>query len=260
MLTKKKLAILTSDDWHHKYLVNFYCKLFEVSLVVIEPSLFQRKSLLRKGKLIDYFYSKYHQFRRQITGLNKFRQRFFNCDLNLRDSLKVVVEDVNCKEVHLLLAIHKPDITIIMCTSKLSENLLKVLNYKVINIHGGYLPDYRGNHCFFFAMYHKRYDKIGSSIHFVDKTLDTGDIIEIVVPKLEKGDTPESLYCKAELAAIHRLSELLIKYDSVSMFPRHIQSFKSKLYLTRDRGPIMDITFYLRRKLLRYKFAIFIFS
>lgn len=56
----------------------------------------------------------------------------------------------------------------------------------------GYLPHYRGVHCSLFTIYHGDFDKIKSTIHFVDHGVDTGDIIEVVAPPFQAGDNDEN--------------------------------------------------------------------
>jgi Formyl transferase len=109
------------------------------------------------------------------------------------------------------------------------------------------LADYRGNHCFFFAVYDVAFDKIGSTIHYINVGIDTGDIVEVVTPPIHPGDGVEALYCRAEKMAIKQLVKWLDFYEQGGSIPRTPQLRKGKLYLTRDRKPHHDITLAFRR-------------
>ena len=251
--TKKKLVLLCSDEAHHRYLIATLCATFQVAAIVEEPAHEQRHRLFLLKRYKDYYYAMYHYLRRQLFGLNAYRQRYFalpdsrstplptNCEF-LR------VQWINSPEVPELLRRHAPDITIVMGTSILNQSVLTAASDFILNIHGGYLPDYRGNHCFFFALYHEDFNKIGSTIHFINAGIDRGDIVEVVVPPLYANDTPETLYCRAEKLAISCLVSWIEHAEQGLPLPRRPQTGPSKLYRTRDRKPYHDILLFLRRR------------
>ncbi|RIV24682.1 hypothetical protein D2Q93_06250 [Alicyclobacillaceae bacterium I2511] len=243
----KRIAILCSDDAHHKYLISYFRSKFNVLSVVIEPGKKQRERSLKNRRYKDYAYSQYHYLRRSLLGLNAYRRAYFH---NHSPELGEVtyVDSINDPKVETVLSNANPDVTVVMGTSILSKKILKVAGPNIINVHGGYLPYYRGNHCFFFAVYERAFDRIGSTIHFVDEGIDTGQIIEIVEPSIYPDDKPESLYCRAELIAIHRLAELIEQFNQGVNFPSFRTMEQGTLYRTRDRKPVHDIQFWWWRK------------
>ncbi|HEX8149649.1 MAG TPA: formyl transferase [Pyrinomonadaceae bacterium] len=246
----KRIAVLCSDDAHHKYLVALLRSRFDVAAVVVEPARCQRRRLRRSSRRRDYAYALYHHLRRTVLGLNRYRRRHFadlaGAPADVFDGA-LTVEDINDPAVAELLEGLKPDLTVIICTSILKERVLAAAGPMVVNVHGGYLPYYRGNHCFFFALYQNELDRIGSTIHFVNAGIDTGDIIEVVVPRIDPWDNAEALYCRAERLAIDRLAELLERWQQSESLPRHPQTVRGRLYLTRDRKPHHDLILWLRR-------------
>ena len=244
---RKRIAILCSDDAHHKYLVALLCAKFNVVAVVVEPAASQRRRLRLRRQYKNYAYSLYHHLRRTVLGLNAYRRKYFaGCADNNATPRRLVVDFINDPVVVQLLRETSPDITIVICTSILGREVLNAAGM-AINVHGGFLPYYRGNHCFFFALYNQDFDKIGSTIHFVDAGIDTGDIIESIIPPLYEDDNAETLYCRADKLAIHRLANLLDDYENGVELPRRPQSIKGRLYRTRDRKPHHDILLWLRR-------------
>ena len=84
------------------------------------------------------------------------------------------------------------DVYIVMGTKKIGEALLSLVPPgRIINIHGGHLPYYRGNHCFFFALHHGEFDKLSTTIHRVSAGLDTGAIISRHPVRFSDGDNSE---------------------------------------------------------------------
>jgi folate-dependent phosphoribosylglycinamide formyltransferase PurN len=57
------------------------------------------------------------------------------------------------------------------------QNILQIPKIGVLNGHPGILPFYRGIDCPHWALLKGDYDKIGASVHWVDKGIDTGRII-----------------------------------------------------------------------------------
>ena len=244
----KNIAILCSDDAHHRYLVGVLASRFRVVAVVVEPGRAQRRRILARRKWVDYAYTLYHHARRTLFGLNAYRRRYF-ADVPPYEQPAAVreVEWINEPATAELLRAAAPDLTIVICTSILAKEVLAAAGPMIINVHGGFLPYYRGNHCFFFPFYRRTWDRIGSTLHFVDAGIDTGAIIENVVPPIHPNDTPEKLYCRAERIAIDRLAEWIAHWERGGVIPRHPQPERHPLSRTRDRGPFHDLHLWFRR-------------
>ncbi len=247
-----KILILCSDGPHNKYLTYRINKEFPNVITIVEISNFKKKRLLLKHKYKDYLYNLYHDVRRNLIGHNKYREDFFISKIHEqgwnRDNKYHIVDWVNSEHVRQILYNINPDITIVMGTSIIKPDILDLLGANVINIHGGYLPYYKGNHCCFFAFYNNEFDKIGSTIHFVNKFIDQGDIIDVVVPEITINDNAETLYCKAELAAIEKLIVYIKNYQLGIDFPRIPQKNVGKIYYTRDRKIYHEIMYFFKRK------------
>ena len=244
-----KLAILCSDDAHHKYLVSLLRSMFDVGTVIVESAASQRQRLLRTGRYVDYFYNLYHYLRRRAFGLSRYRKRYFSRSTAPPRDVKChfcQVHWINEQAVVQMLKETAPDVTVVMGTSILRKPVLEAAGANILNIHGGYLPDYRGNHCIFFAMYDGAWNKLGSTIHFIDPGIDTGDIVEVVVPPLFFFDCPEKVYCRAELMAIERLTYWLRVLERGEMLPRAKQEKRGRLCRTRDRKLRHEFFFWIR--------------
>lgn len=76
------------------------------------------------------------------------------------------------------------DLVVLSGTRIISENVLNLLGEnKVINIHAGITPKYRGVHGGYWALVNREPDMFGSTIHYVDKGIDTGKVISYVHTK-----------------------------------------------------------------------------
>lgn len=103
----------------------------------------------------------------------------------------------------------KPDIIITCAYGQIvPEIVLNYPKYGCINVHASLLPKLRGG-----APIHKAiingYAKTGITIMYMDKGMDTGDMISKVEVKIEDNDTAESLHDKLQKAAVPLLLETL---------------------------------------------------
>lgn len=246
-----KVLILCADGPHNQYLISSVCKAYKDVKIFIESGRAQLNWKLKQKKYKQYYQLKYQMIRRKICGSDKYRRLYFAPylhDFNLSDYDISYVNNINEEYIVNDIKKYRPDIGVVMGTSILHEGILSAMNNKnLINIHGGYLPYYKGNHCIFFAYYNKEYDKIGSTIHFINSSVDAGDIIERLIPDIETTDTPESLYCKAEKQAVDRLMFWLEEYRKGKKLPHQRQETVGKIYYTKDRKLKYDLKLFLRK-------------
>jgi methionyl-tRNA formyltransferase len=243
---RARVAVLRSDDWHHRYLAALLGARFHLVADVVEPAACQRRRLLRLRRYRDWWWHVYHSLRRRVLGLDAYRARAFALP-GPAPAPTLEVEWINHPGVVEHLERARPDVTVVICTSLLRSPVLAAAGETVLNVHGGFLPYYRGNYCFFWALYHGAFDRLGSTIHFVNEGLDTGDIVEVVVPAIRPDDSAETLYCRTDHLAFERLVELLEGHERGEPLPRRPQPIRGSLYLTRHRKPHHDLLLWLRR-------------
>jgi methionyl-tRNA formyltransferase len=243
-----RTAILRADDHHHRYLESLLRSRFEVVFVAVEPGAEKIRRLWRRRRYRDYAYARYHDIRRRITGKDRYRRDYFRHHPELwadaPDTL--VVSSINAPEVAAGLDRAKPDVTVVIGCSILGARVLESAGRRVVNVHGGHLPEYKGNHCVFFALYDGAPEKVGVSIHHVNKGVDTGDLIDVVRPPIHGGENAEQLYCRAEKLAINRLVALLGELAEGVELPATPQPPHGRTYRTRDRGPTHEIRMWVR--------------
>lgn len=188
-----KINILTTDGPQYDYLIYKLERNFMVGIVIRELGKYQRNRLLEQKKYKRFFCNRYQWLTRKILCYDKFREQYFRYSRPLRSKI-IKVKNINSDYVIHLLNQNTCNLYVVMGTSILSEKTINACNAEIINIHRGYLPDYRGNNCIYFAYLNSDFQKIANTIHFIDKGIDTGDIIEIVHPTILNKDNPETLY------------------------------------------------------------------
>lgn len=244
-----RIALIRSDGPHHAYLELVLAAHFELIEVIEERGRDQIRRLRRRRRWADWFWWSFHALRRRLLGLDRYRAAYFAGGPEIAPGAGPRVTQVpwvNDPIVASRIREARPDVTVVIGTSILKAAVIEAAGPTIINIHGGHLPHYRGNFAFFFALYDGRPDLAGSTIHFVDRGVDTGDLIENVPADARPGEIAEVLYCRAEMRAIHRLAELLRDYEAGNPLPRRPQGPGGRTYRNRDRKPHHDLALWLR--------------
>lgn len=87
------------------------------------------------------------------------------------------VKDVNSKSTEKKIKKLNPDLIIQSGAGILKENIFSIPSKGTLNVHHGIAPELRGIASSFWGMYYGLNEYIGTTVHFIDKTLDTGAVI-----------------------------------------------------------------------------------
>ena len=71
----------------------------------------------------------------------------------------------------------RPDVTLVFGTGKLGPAVLSAGSPVCLNLHGGNPEHYRGLDTHLWAVYHREFDQLVTTLHTVDDGLDTGRIV-----------------------------------------------------------------------------------
>jgi methionyl-tRNA formyltransferase len=70
-----------------------------------------------------------------------------------------------------------PDVIIVFGTGKINSSLIQIPRLGCLNLHGGDPERYRGLDTHLWAIYHQEFDQLITTLHYIDETLDTGDVV-----------------------------------------------------------------------------------
>lgn len=121
------------------------------------------------------------------------------------DILEVL--DINSDPVINFIRTKAPQLVVVSGAPLLRECILEAADGRIINLHPGYAPQYRGRYGSFWPIYNKEPELVGTTIHFVDNGVDTGRILLQEKVKLNPDDTLRTLTYRQ-----HKLgTELLVR-------------------------------------------------
>jgi methionyl-tRNA formyltransferase len=163
--------------------------------------------------------------------------RFFFGDVPPRlDYLEVhkKVPFINHRSVLQLAQRHQPDLIAVYGTSLIRAPLLGLGQLGMVNLHGGLSPEYRGADCTFWALYNREPEMIGCTLHFIDKGVDSGDLIAHICPEVHPGDDELTLFWRAVRDGAEVYGEFVRRMANGERFGQP-QQRRGRLYRVRDR-------------------------
>ncbi len=161
--------------------------------VVIRQSLTYYHNLFQSVRQrVGWFDAIYFSFERLIQEARQSRinrwQGFSFIDQYEHLNIPIIYSrKTNSPQTIKVLEALAPDLIVLGQTGIVRDDILRIPKIGVLNAHPGLLPYYRGIDCAAWAILDDRFDRVGSTVHWVDRGIDTGNIL-IAQPYVFKGD------------------------------------------------------------------------
>lgn len=193
-----KILLLASGGSSTSMLYHAVNEAFPISHIIIEDrvktSLFLKQRYKKVGllRIIDQllFILIINKLLALLSGKrSKFLLMQKNlCNLPIDETKIVRVPSANAAETIELIKKILPDIILVNGTRILSKKLLNSTTATIVNLHAGITPEYRGVHGAYWAYANNEPGMAGVTLHYVDKGVDTGNIISQSIIQREPVD------------------------------------------------------------------------
>ena len=124
---------------------------------------------------------------------------------------KFTVKGANSVQMQDLLESLQVDLLILGNTGIIKNNILAVPSIGTLNAHPGILPQYKGLDSIYWASYHKNFENIGVTVHFVDEGIDTGNIISKTYVNFENEKNISKAYRKLLRLSTKVLADVVLE-------------------------------------------------
>ncbi|WP_250284475.1 MULTISPECIES: formyltransferase family protein [unclassified Frankia] len=245
-----RVVLLICDDPQHSYLRRLVGTRLNLLATIVESGADQQRRLWRHHRYRDALYRAYQGRRQKLTGRARYRREYFGAlcaDLPEPDTPAHRVANVNSPEVRELVAGLRPDLTVVCGTGVLGRKLIGTVPGLMVNIHTGWLPEYKGNHCIYFAYRAADWDRIGATVHVLTPALDSGAVLDTTVPPMFPHDNDEHLYSRSVHYGVLRTIELAERLERGETISLRKQPDRGTTYRHRDRTPLPELALWLRR-------------
>ena len=162
-------------------------------------------------------------------------------DLALKYNLKVFQpQSLKNDEIFSVIKELNPELIVVVAYGKiLPENILNIPKYGCINVHGSLLPEYRGAAPVQWAVIDGK-KKTGVTTMFMDKGLDTGNVLLKKEADIYEDDTAGSLYERLSRVGAELLIETIEKLEKNELVPEKQDNSKATFssMLTKEMARI----------------------
>lgn len=245
-----QIALLASPSVFTKHLAEKLATEFNLRAVVWERmNIAQRCKMYHRRarrvgwlKVLDQAALKAYSSLFQREKIKKGAQELFGTP-TIQEVPTINVRDIDDDQVVPFLAREKVTLCVVSGTGIIQGPLLEAYAGRLINIHTGWTPYYRGAHGGFWALYNDDLNHCGVTIHVIDRGIDTGGILLQKHVALSPDDPVVIMAWRQQRAAADSIVELIQKYIEGQIQPQHCKH-RGKLYYS----PGLSDYFHLLRK------------
>ena len=197
-----KTLFLTTQTTHHAYFVQEVIKRFPLCRAITETTGVQAP--FDAGHESDAARDRY-EIETCLGGQNT----------QIADLIETTeVNNINDSTAIALIQDWKPDIIVDFGTRKVKEDIINCRPERIVNLHGGDPQHYRGLDTHMWAMYHRDFEGLVTTLHTLNPELDDGEIIEIKAVPLFKDMKIHQFHRYNTEVCIEMVCNLLHKLDN----------------------------------------------
>jgi folate-dependent phosphoribosylglycinamide formyltransferase PurN len=163
-------------------------------------------------------------------------QRFFGTTVTFPDTPVHELQSGTINDPAVLDWIQKqnPDLIVLYGTSLLKTPLLSAYENRIINIHLGLSPYYRGAGTNFWPLVYRAPEYVGATIHLAVERVDAGGILSQVRPMVEQKDRAHELGTKTIISAFDAMPQILSMYLHGQMTPQRQDLSEGRVFRRKD--------------------------
>jgi folate-dependent phosphoribosylglycinamide formyltransferase PurN len=199
-----RVVLLTSNENRHRYAATRLAAGTDLVGVVAEVKASNIASTsplpVEEQKIVDRHFAERDHAEHKLLGINEFPDT---------DRIEIPNGAVNDPEILEWIAKREPDAVVLYGTSLIKGPLLEAYSGRMVNLHLGLSPYYRGAGTNFWPLVYGEPECVGATLHLAVAKVDAGPILAQVRPSVEYDDRSHELGTKALMAAVELLPEAL---------------------------------------------------
>ncbi len=234
-----RIAILSGDSSEADVLSSYLANNHEIAVTIREHPPSKLGLLKRRFRRLGFWPTAdqlaFMTCAQPLLGLMGRRRReelFLQAAPHYRHNSRepdLVVRDINDQAAVEAVRSAHVDLALIYGTRLLTAETLDQLGVPIVNIHLGITPRYRGVHGGWWALYEGRRELVGTTIHYVDQGIDTGEVLAHVFSSPTQRDHFGTLPALQLVDCLPELSNVLTRVASGEALPVAINSAPSRL-------------------------------
>ncbi|WZL88430.1 formyltransferase family protein [Salinimicrobium sp. 3283s] len=228
-----RTVLLTSNSLRHKYIAHCLASKLDLALIVTEK---KSSSITETGAYDenDALFIRQHFIARENSE-RKYFGEYSELPSNI-PLVKVEHGEINSSQLVKTIENAKADYIILFGTSIIKEKLLEKYFRRIINLHLGLSPYYRGSATNLFPYFFGEPECIGGTIHLATTEVDKGEILHQFRPEISYNDDLHDFGNKVILKGGEILPEILKDYEAEKILPK-VQEGSGKICRNKDLSP-----------------------
>lgn len=234
-----KVVVFTSSNLRHKA---FAKRVISSKSLIVEAVFFEKEKPINKVLISNQKSSllQEHLFLRDIA-----ERDFFEWYVNNSDQSNFRISDVDrnwfsTKECLRIVEKINPDIILVYGTTIIKGDLLRIFEKRIINLHLGLSPYYRGSGTNYFPFVNNQPEYAGATLLYLDSGIDTGEIIHQFRPVIHKNDSFHQLSNRFLKYAFDSFVNLVENFNKVNKFTKNQYDFLKNFNKTRNYYRYID--------------------
>lgn len=225
-----KIITISSDDLRHRYFRHVFERNFGGDIL---KHFVENKKDVHSPPIynLDSDFLMTHFFYRSLSEFDFFGHRE-NSSLHSQYCF-LAKDEVNSDKVIEEISELNPDFIVTFGCSIIKSELIYRFKKRIINVHLGISPYYRGAGTNFHSLANNEFEYCGYTFMYMDNGIDTGEIIHQRRADIFPGDTPHSIGNRLIKTMINDFAHLLKNFNKVERFDL-LNCESSKVYRIKD--------------------------
>ncbi len=242
-----RIGILTSTETRHRHFAQVMRACFDVVAIGYEETGYSPVTVSGTGLnqeeaavVAEHFAERVRQEKASFGSLSDFVLDGEACH-----TVSLKPGELNSAHAVAFFLAVRVDVVLVYGTNLIRAPWLEPFAGRMVNMHLGLSPYYRGTATNFYPLLNEEPEYVGVTIHLIDPGIDSGPIIAHARPVIEPGDRPHTIGCKAIRAGIDKLIAVLPEWHRGDRKPVPQWSVRNpKLYLRKDYHPRQVVALY----------------
>lgn len=130
-----------------------------------------------------------------------------------------------------------PDLLVCYGCSLIKEPLLSRFKDRILNVHLGLSPYYRGAGTNFHALVNGEFQCVGATFMYIDAGIDTGEIIHQIRARIYPGDSPHQIGNRLIADMVSCYIKIIRNFDTLIRLPQPMKTSNNRMYYRKDFTP-----------------------
>lgn len=230
MQRQLRIVLLTGDGLRHKYVATRLAQSTNLVGIVSEA----KSEII--AKLESLAPDDQQIIRRHFAERDEAERRLLGERLDFPDTEVQVISNgaVNSPQVLDWLQLRSPDLVMLYGSGMIKSPLLDLYSERMVNLHLGLSPYYRGSGTNFWPLVYGEPECVGATIHLAVERVDAGAILAQIRPTAERQDRAHDLGTKTIMAALDSLPEILNLFSDGRLITHTQDLSQGRTFRQRD--------------------------